>query len=1010
MSLFDGLKILFSPSYFMGLFTFWMDGGGGSNVSTSYTSNVPEWMAADQKGIYEATKRQIFDVDEEGNILRVKPYVPYSANPEDYVAGLTDLQEQALTGIANLSVPGEYQRAANLAERASSGALDSASKAYRYGDLAAGYGARGAAFGDQAARFGAEGAGYGRQAAGYGAQGLRYGEKASGYGDLASRFGAEGAGYGRRAADLGMLGLQERDMASGVSAESRELARQQAGAGERYAQLATDQAAVGEYMSPYVQNVINQQKNAAIRDHNIQRTYRRAQAARSGAYGGARQAIMEAEAERALNSQLQGIEATGLQSAYDRAIQSLQFGSTTGMQGLSGAQSGLSTALSGGQLGLQGIQSGIQGAQAGMQGAETGMRGAQAGIQGAQAGMQGVQTGIQGAQAGMQGAQTGIQGAQAGMQGAQTGIQGAQAGLQGVAGAQAGYSTAAQGAGQLANVGQGQTQAALNILGAQTQAGAMEQQQDQNVINQAVQNYATAAAFPQEQLGYTASLINSTPSPGSVTRQYQPSPSVIGTAASLGTAAMGAKAANLFREGGIVNLARGGVVMGYAEGGDVTDIDNVERIAQDLSPQQLQQSIQNKTLPEYIGIPLLAQKQQEQQRMQAAQAAQQAPQGIATIKDRIMQGVDALPSNLPAEGMAGGGIVAFAAGGDMPRRTVGVGGVTPFPLEPEDLRQYDLTPYESEYKQALNPATGKPYTEEEISARQTSRRESRGIKDIYGDEIRQAEERLNTLPSEEKEMMGYAIMAGAFEAMASGSPDTARYLGNLGASVSKNAAGVKREFKALSREARKEKQALKIAQDQAARADMAGDEAAFDRAESKRQSALSNLTNVKNKVVDQANDVLAKGRAAEYDFLVKQTIQSMENAGKIRAAIKNNGLDMVKVRNSIYTNTVSEFEKTYGSNAIEAHFKGNEQAAKEAFNTLFQQNLSMILNGVAETPGQSVELSASFKNKGPNVVAPKVDSGLTNLYNSAKSGAVIEVPGKGKFRKLANGNLELISE
>ena len=421
MSLLDGFKLFFNPAFLIEkVFTFWYgDEGGASSIQTA--TNIPEWMKEDQKGLWEATKRQIFRTDAEGNILEVRPYVPFAANPEDYVAGFSPLQEQALSSIANLSVPGEYQRAAGLAEQASRGAIDSAQRAYGYGQQGADYGARGAAFGDTAARFGAEGAGYGRQAAGYGAQGLRYGQQAADFGTLGARFGAEGAGYGRQAANLGLLGLQERGMASDVSAQSRELARQQAAAGDRYAQLATDEAAVGEYMSPYVQRVINQQKDAAIRDYNIQRTQRQAMAARSGAYGGSRQAIQEAEAERALNNQLQNIEATGLQNAYDRAIQSLQFGSTAGMQGLAGAQSGLSTALSGGQLGLQGIQSGIQGAQAGMQGAQTGMQGAQTGIQGAQAGMQGVQTGVQAAQAGMQGAQTGIQGAQAGMQGAQTG-------------------------------------------------------------------------------------------------------------------------------------------------------------------------------------------------------------------------------------------------------------------------------------------------------------------------------------------------------------------------------------------------------------------------------------------------------------------------------------------------------------------------------------------------------------------------------------------------------------
>lgn len=85
--------------------------------------------------------------------------------------------------------------------------------------------------------------------------------------------------------------------------------------------------------------------------------------------------------------------------------------------------------------------------------------------------------------------------------------------------------------------------------------------------------------------------------------------------------------------------------------------------------------MQNKTVPEYVGIPLLQMKTQEAQAAQAAM--QQGQQGgqAPTIKDQIMQqaqqadgmqGIEGLPSNLPTEEMADGGIVAFGQGGDVP--------------------------------------------------------------------------------------------------------------------------------------------------------------------------------------------------------------------------------------------------------------------------------------------------------------------------------------------------------
>jgi hypothetical protein len=89
--------------------------------------------------------------------------------------------------------------------------------------------------------------------------------------------------------------------------------------------------------------------------------------------------------------------------------------------------------------------------------------------------------------------------------------------------------------------------------------------------------------------------------------------------------------------------------------------------AEKLSIPQIQQAIKNGTLPAYVGIPMLQEKMKQQQAAQTAQ--QQAQQPQPTIAEQVMaqaaqpQGIPQLESNLPAQGMAGGGIVAFARGG-----------------------------------------------------------------------------------------------------------------------------------------------------------------------------------------------------------------------------------------------------------------------------------------------------------------------------------------------------------
>ena len=150
------------------------------------------------------------------------------------------------------------------------------------------------------------------------------------------------------------------------------IAGQAAGAGQQYAQQAQNPMAVQGYMSPYMQNVVDYQKQSALRDYQIAQPMRQAQATAKGAFGGSRQAIENAEAQRNLNSQLQGIEATGAQNAFQNAQQQQQFGANLGMQGYGAALQGLGQANQAGatlgQLGTaqQQAQQGIIGTQSQM--------------------------------------------------------------------------------------------------------------------------------------------------------------------------------------------------------------------------------------------------------------------------------------------------------------------------------------------------------------------------------------------------------------------------------------------------------------------------------------------------------------------------------------------------------------------------------------------------------------------------------------------------------------------
>jgi hypothetical protein len=129
-----------------------------------------------------------------------------------------------------------------------------------------------------------------------------------------------------------------------------------------------------QYMNPYMQNVVDVQQREAQRQADISGTQRGAQAVKSGAFGGSRQAIMDAEAARNLALQKGDIQAQGLNQSYQQAQaqfnadqarrmqaqqlgeQSRQYGAGLGMQGL---QTGLSAAGQLGQLGGQQFQQGL---------------------------------------------------------------------------------------------------------------------------------------------------------------------------------------------------------------------------------------------------------------------------------------------------------------------------------------------------------------------------------------------------------------------------------------------------------------------------------------------------------------------------------------------------------------------------------------------------------------------------------------------------------------------------
>lgn len=107
-----------------------------------------------------------------------------------------------------------------------------------------------------------------------------------------------------------------------------------------------------QYMNPYLEQAMSPQIREATRQSEMMRNQQQAQAVQQGAFGGSRQAIVEAERQRNLGQQIGDIRGRGYASAFDQAQQ--QFGREQQLQEQSRQY--------GAGLGMQGLQTALQGA------------------------------------------------------------------------------------------------------------------------------------------------------------------------------------------------------------------------------------------------------------------------------------------------------------------------------------------------------------------------------------------------------------------------------------------------------------------------------------------------------------------------------------------------------------------------------------------------------------------------------------------------------------------------
>ena len=137
-----------------------------------------------------------------------------------------------------------------------------------------------------------------------------------------------------------------------------------------------DPGTAASFMSPYVSNVMNVQSQQAQLAEQQQALTDQASAVQAGAFGGSRDAVVQANNQIALQQQLAQIQATGLQNAYTQGQQQFNTQQQTGQQAQqfnvgTGLQASLANQQAQQQANVQNLSSFLQtqglGAQTGLQ-------------------------------------------------------------------------------------------------------------------------------------------------------------------------------------------------------------------------------------------------------------------------------------------------------------------------------------------------------------------------------------------------------------------------------------------------------------------------------------------------------------------------------------------------------------------------------------------------------------------------------------------------------------------
>ena len=499
MNLFNWLENLIS------FFTlgFGGGGGGGPTTNTSYSTNLPEYAKPFYEELLKQAGKETFTVDANKNVTGIQPFVPFTditrlssgelSSPGQRVAGFTPEQLAIQQEVSGLQTPGQFAQAGQGLSSLQSLGLSNAQTGLN-------------------------------RALGYAPGTIS-----------AQNITAPTLTNFQMAGPSNISGIPLRDYtmnaAAPVSAERASADR-----------FSSQDAAF--YRDPYQQGVTDIALREARRQGDILKQQGALGAIGRGTFGGARQALLQAEQERGIQQNLADIQTKGSQSAYENAQRQFLADQANRMAAQqlnvqSGLQAGLSNQQMQQQANVQNLASYLQ-----TQGlsADQAMKAAMANQQAQQATQQqnlAAQLGVQQLRAG-QSLEAQKANQAAALQAAQLTQQGQQyaAGLGKDVGL-AGLSSALEGSKALGALGATQQQANLERLKAKAATAEERQAIDQQLLELRYQQFKEKENYERTLLEYYGNILRGNAGAlGSTQVQYTPAPSMASQVGGLGLAGL----------------------------------------------------------------------------------------------------------------------------------------------------------------------------------------------------------------------------------------------------------------------------------------------------------------------------------------------------------------------------------------------------------------------------------------------------------------------------------------